>query len=82
MPTKRLKDDEGNVYEIDLDDEEEDSSDDEEDEEDRKDREWLRARRVEWQNSQQQKSPRVRRVKSSPQKQPAKKPGRRVLRIA
>jgi hypothetical protein len=83
MPVKRLKDDDGNVYEVDLPDEEEDDDDEEVDEEDTRDREWLRARRKEWESSQSSKKPKVRRVQSSGQKAPPKKaPNRRVLRIA
>jgi hypothetical protein len=83
MAVKRLKDDDGNVYEVDLPDEEEDDDDEEVDEEDTRDREWLRARRKEWESSQSSKKPKVRRVQSSGQKAPPKKaPNRRVLRIA
>jgi hypothetical protein len=83
MPVKRLKDDDGNVYEIDIDEEDEEEEEEEEDDDSRKDREWLRARRKEWESSQSSKKPKVRRVQSSGQKAPPKKaPNRRVLRIA
>jgi hypothetical protein len=82
MATKRLKDEEGNVYEIDIEDEDEEEGD-EEDDDSRKDREWLRARRVEWESSQSsKKKPTVRRVRSPGQKPPAKTSAKRVLRIA
>jgi len=85
MATKRLKDDDGNVYEVDIDDEDEDEDGDEDEEESRKDYEWLRARRKEWESSQSSQQKKVRRVRSTGQKQPVKptnKSGRRVLRIA